>query len=427
MPIRFSEVIPNVLYRGGAPEDWEIEILKDVYGIEQIISLDQQSAKKIHNACKENDVQHIIIPIEDGINDKSNIIKEFGSTGIINNLNSYVHCYHGKDRTGLFVAKYRIENGWSFDEAMKEADSFGFGSGMSPEIVKNYIKIISDTDNKELCESCDMLNESENTKVDLNKLKKANDSIAEQSREEPSCYHSIDEAGDNRIVSDLFNVPEQSVDTATASYFRQSIIKYLMKKEFMKQAIDQDRITFKVPDREKKKGKLAIDEIDNLVENKIRMFIDHLDLMYEPFNEHKGITPDQAGDAAIHIDNFASVVEENLTKIKRKVYTIMKALEVFDSDTTIYSMLNSINDSINLIDNSVNSFVDILHKKESPDFQTNVIKAIEIIKKEVAQLKQLTLETIKDYLRDNIILENWTTEIEEEIVEEEQEQEIKEV
>jgi len=271
MPIRFSEVEPNVLYRGGAPEPWEVKILKDVYGIEQIISLDKRSGQKIHDACKKNGINHIVIGIEDGTDNSSHIIKELGAKKIIGDLCSYVHCYHGKDRTGLFVAKFRIENGWSFEDAMKEAESFGFGAGIKPETVKNYTNLISDNDYKaednELCESCGMLKENKLCKTCeyvgdvLGKLK-TGETIVDQSRESPSDYQGMDETGDNRIVSDLFNVPEQDVDTVSVtSYFRQNIIKYLMKKELLKQADDQDRITFKVPEREKKRARMALKEL----------------------------------------------------------------------------------------------------------------------------------------------------------------------
>lgn len=430
MPSRFAEVDSN-LFRGGAPTPEEVKILKDVYGIKQIISLDKQSADRIDETCKENGINHIVIPIEGGINDGSKIIKNVGAKAIVNNTPSYIHCYHGKDRTGAFVAKYRIENGWSIDDAINEALSFGFGSGMDPETVRNYTKIITNANihlnnNYKLCESCGMLKENickfcEKMTKDIKKL--SGNNIVENSKEEPECYHAIDDAGDNRVVSDLLNVPER-IDNFASSYFRQSIIKYLLKKQLQKDAIYQNRVTFKVPMREKKKAKLALNELNELAEKTLTSFIDHLDLMYEPFTEYSGITPEQASEATIHINNFASVVEENLTKVKKSLYKVMKLLEEFDSDTKIYSMLNSLDDSINMIDLSVTSFSDILlNKKESTDFQENAIKAIEIVKKEIAQLKQLITESITSYIKDNVIMENWTTEIEEEIKEEEKEQE----
>lgn len=40
---------------------------------------------------------------------------------------TYVHCLHGKDRTGFMCACYRIENcGWTISEAIKEMDFYAF-------------------------------------------------------------------------------------------------------------------------------------------------------------------------------------------------------------------------------------------------------------------------------------------------------------
>ncbi len=44
-----------------------------------------------------------------------------------NNLPILVHCHHGKDRTGMVIAAYRMKyQGWSYDEAVKEMKSYGF-------------------------------------------------------------------------------------------------------------------------------------------------------------------------------------------------------------------------------------------------------------------------------------------------------------
>jgi protein tyrosine/serine phosphatase len=36
-----------------------------------------------------------------------------------------IHCAHGCDRTGIVIACYRIDSGWSADAAMKEAQRYG--------------------------------------------------------------------------------------------------------------------------------------------------------------------------------------------------------------------------------------------------------------------------------------------------------------
>jgi protein tyrosine/serine phosphatase len=41
--------------------------------------------------------------------------------------NTYVHCEHGQDRTGLVVAAYRVlHDGWTTDAARAEALSYGY-------------------------------------------------------------------------------------------------------------------------------------------------------------------------------------------------------------------------------------------------------------------------------------------------------------
>lgn len=43
-----------------------------------------------------------------------------------------IHCQHGQDRTGLVVAAYRVQVwGWTKEQAMKEALSFGYRSWLN--------------------------------------------------------------------------------------------------------------------------------------------------------------------------------------------------------------------------------------------------------------------------------------------------------
>ena len=40
---------------------------------------------------------------------------------------TYIHCLHGKDRTGFMCAMYRMRvEGWSFEDAKREMYDFGF-------------------------------------------------------------------------------------------------------------------------------------------------------------------------------------------------------------------------------------------------------------------------------------------------------------
>jgi protein tyrosine/serine phosphatase len=52
----------------------------------------------------------------------------------------FVHCYYGRDRTGVMVAAYRIaQQNWTPDQAVAEMYSFGFHSLLYPAM-KSYVR-----------------------------------------------------------------------------------------------------------------------------------------------------------------------------------------------------------------------------------------------------------------------------------------------
>jgi tyrosine-protein phosphatase SIW14 len=52
----------------------------------------------------------------------------------------FVHCYYGRDRTGVMVAAYRMaQQNWTSDQAIAEMDSFGFRYYFYPSM-KSYVR-----------------------------------------------------------------------------------------------------------------------------------------------------------------------------------------------------------------------------------------------------------------------------------------------
>lgn len=152
MPVRFSVIPdqntgePSVL-RGGSPSAEELRILKDVWGVRRIISLDQDVGFSINPECEKLGIDHIIIPISHESETKtkkqiSNLKEKIVELFSIRPL--YIHCVHGRDRTGLAVALWQIANGMSPDEALAEANSFEFGNGLSSRNKKNYTDAMFD-------------------------------------------------------------------------------------------------------------------------------------------------------------------------------------------------------------------------------------------------------------------------------------------
>jgi hypothetical protein len=242
--------------------------------------------------------------------------------------------------------------------------------------------------------------------------------VVSESKEMPDAYQSISDSPDARSVSDLLSVPTDS--SLIASYLRRHMIKYKIKEDLFKHADQQ--ISFKVPPSEVKKAKQAIDLFDDIANIHIVKFNDHIDLLYQPFTDYKGVKPEQAVDASMHFKIFIDTTKSRLTDLKNKLIKALDILEDFSSDSNIASMLNSMSDTINNTDKQINLLENVIEELNTEDFQENIIKVLEAIKKEVLQLKQLIVESVIDYIRTHILQQDWTTEIKEEVVEEKGEQ-----
>lgn len=149
MPARFMQVDEN-LFRGGEPSAADLEMLRDVWGVGKIVSLDGKIAETIHPHCKRLGLQHAIIPIGDGHSPNVKVLQrnlfdifEMGRDDP-EDEKVYVHCLHGKDRTGMAVAMYRIMRGCPADKALQEAYFNGMGRGLSPLTRHSYFQAVRD-------------------------------------------------------------------------------------------------------------------------------------------------------------------------------------------------------------------------------------------------------------------------------------------
>lgn len=142
------EKVSKNLYRGSAPlSKADIEMLIKKWGIKRIISLDEQIANNIQPFCEELHIDQLLIPID--VNDNSaNSLMEINLKKLFGNGPTFVHCKHGKDRTGLLIALWRIQNGWTFKKAFNEAKKFGFGIGLSKSTIKNYCKLMMEMESR---------------------------------------------------------------------------------------------------------------------------------------------------------------------------------------------------------------------------------------------------------------------------------------
>lgn len=123
-----SMVSPN-LYRGGQPTAEGFADLKRA-GIETVISLTNEKKHRVDEEkwAADAGLRLVAIPLNAMKRPSEEDIQRFlTATKQKDNSPTFIHCVHGRDRTGAMVALYRMyEEGWSADEAYNEMLMRGF-------------------------------------------------------------------------------------------------------------------------------------------------------------------------------------------------------------------------------------------------------------------------------------------------------------
>ena len=133
-----SQAIPNFhqvtneIYRGGRPSNDEltrlfrgqkIHTIIDVENNMPIVRQEKILAESMGMRFVSSPMEWEERPSDDQVD---RLLTELKNSG---NFPIFLHCRHGRDRTGLIMALYRVEvMGWSPERAYKEMLDLGFGT-----------------------------------------------------------------------------------------------------------------------------------------------------------------------------------------------------------------------------------------------------------------------------------------------------------
>ncbi|MCK9567734.1 tyrosine-protein phosphatase [Candidatus Pacearchaeota archaeon] len=214
MPAKFSQVTNN-LYRGGCPSAMDLVKLKSM-GIKKIVSLDDECGNSIVPVCEELGLKHIIWGIGDGKDPKVAALKKRIIPTLTHGGPTYIHCFHGKDRTGMAVAMYRIYTGWPIGKALDEAAKFGMGTHLQPIVTRSYYDAVK--------EFYDELEIDKGNAIDAVSLTRQNNSFAPQNP-------AVDDMTITRPVN--FNLPP-GTDIEFSQLSRIAKLESLNKKAYIR-------------------------------------------------------------------------------------------------------------------------------------------------------------------------------------------------
>ncbi len=125
---RFQEIEPG-LARGGQPNRDGYRFLRD-HGYRTVISFRKNDDER--RELERLGINYVEIPMHAGLFSASTPTEEdlrrfFATLSNSTNHPVFIHCRHGKDRTGAMTALYRVQScGWSNEEAVREMKEHGF-------------------------------------------------------------------------------------------------------------------------------------------------------------------------------------------------------------------------------------------------------------------------------------------------------------
>ena len=141
----FDEVVPG-FYRGGKPSLADLEKLHEI-GVKTIIDFTMANRQAERDKARVLGMKYVNIPWDTDtwmtwFYDYNRVSKKFFS--LIedpSNLPIYVHCFSGRDRTGMMVALYRMRTeGWSFEQAFAEMKRYGHEESTYPNLAQHLRK-----------------------------------------------------------------------------------------------------------------------------------------------------------------------------------------------------------------------------------------------------------------------------------------------
>lgn len=127
--VRFAEVEPG-LFRGGQPTEVVDYAKLQNLGIRTILNLreEKELVQKERAVAAQFGIRMISIPMNGFLAPSRKKLEAALDALHIENLRPlFVHCQHGKDRTGLVVGLHRVtQSNWTKHDAYREMRSFGF-------------------------------------------------------------------------------------------------------------------------------------------------------------------------------------------------------------------------------------------------------------------------------------------------------------
>ena len=161
-----------------------------------------------------------------------------------------------------------------------------------------------------------------------------------------------------------------------------------------------------VPDAEKRTAEKASESFESIL-SQLKLGIEHLDLIYTPFAKRQKLDSKEIVENRDILRKYRDKTKELFEKIVEDSYQAVSLMGEFSTDSAVEELMGSFVSSVRELEKQVNILLSIFSNLNNPEFKDQLIKAIDSVKKQSSQLKQLVNDRILEHIDTNILAKNW--------------------
>lgn len=166
------------------------------------------------------------------------------------------------------------------------------------------------------------------------------------------------------------------------------------------------QMNFEIPESEKRIAEKAAESFENfLAQNKL--LLEYLNFLYVPFSKVQSLDTNEVVENRDILRKYKKELKTKLENLIKAAYSGVALMSEFSTDASVEELMNSVVTQMKEFEKQGNYLLSIFSNLNSQDFQDSLITAIELVKKQGSQLKQLINDRVLEHIDTNILAKNW--------------------
>lgn len=161
-----------------------------------------------------------------------------------------------------------------------------------------------------------------------------------------------------------------------------------------------------IPDAEKKIAEQASEAFESVIA-KLKLGIEHLDLLYTPFAKRESLDSEEVVENRDILRKYRDNTKNIFEDIIKHGLMAVSLMGDFSTDSDVEELMGSFVSSIKDLEKQVNYLLSIFSNLNSTEFRDSLLASIDSVKKKSSQLKQLINDRILEHIDTNILAKNW--------------------